>query len=275
MATWFITGITRGLGQALAEAVLARGDTVIGTVRRGVPRFAAGAERLHVLTVDLATPGAAESAIRSAFDRAGRIDVIVNNAGFGLLGAAETASEEEMRQLFEVDVFAPISLIRAALPALRRQGSGHIVNITSIAGRAPTVGAALYSAAKYALEGFSAALALEAGPLGIKVTAVAPGAFRTEFLSPGSIRLSAKEDAAYAETIGRSAAAFSGMDGRQKGDPARAAAVIIAAVEAEKPPLHLLLGTDALDRARAKLEAVTREIDLWEDRTRSTDYPQA
>ena len=275
MATWFITGISRGLGLALAEAVLAQGDTVVGTVRRDPPALPASGGRLHVLTTDLAEPGAAKAAVEAAFGIADRIDVIVNNAGYGLLGALEAAKDDELRHLFDVDVFAPIAVIRAALPHLRRQGAGHIINVTSIAGRAPGAGSALYSAAKAALEGLSASLALEVAPLGIKVTAVAPGAFRTEFLSDRSIRLSPKEDAAYAATVGRSAAAFATMHGKQLGDPARAAQVIIAVAQSPNPPLHLLLGSDALRRARDKLAAVTREIDLWEKQTVSTDYEDA
>lgn len=276
MKTWFITGISRGLGLALAAKALAAGDTVIGTVREGTPDLAEGAGTLHLVRVDLAAPGAAEDATRRAFALAGRIDVVVNNAGYGLLGAAETASEEEVRRMFEVDVFAPFAIIRTALPYLRAQGAGHIVNITSIAGRAPGLGATFYSAAKHAMEGISSGLALEVAPLGIKVTAVAPGAFRTDFLSAHSIRKSAAEDGAYAGTIGRSAAAFDAMAGRQLGDPDRAAEAIFEAVNSDSPPLHLLLGSDALRRAREKLDAVIDEMDRWEDVSRSTDFaPQA
>jgi short-subunit dehydrogenase len=213
--------------------------------------------------------------VREAYATARTIDVLVNNAGYGLLGAFETATDEEMLRLFTVDVFAPIRIIRAALPHLRRQGSGHIVNITSIAGRAPTIGSALYSAAKHALEGLSAALSLEVAPLGIKVTSVAPGAFRTDFLSDHSIRRSAPEDAAYAESIGRSASRYATLHGQQAGDPKLAAEAIIDAVCSANPPLHLLIGTDALRRARDKLSAVTKEIEVWETVTRSTDFGQA
>jgi NAD(P)-dependent dehydrogenase (short-subunit alcohol dehydrogenase family) len=274
MTTWFITGISRGLGFALAKAVLAEGDTVIGTVRGGLSTRPAGEGKLRVLSVDLADADAAQNVVREAFQIAARIDVIVNNAGYGLLGAVETSTDEELQHLFNVDVFAPIRVARAALPYLRAQGSRHIVNVTSIAGRAPTTGSALYAAAKHALEGFSAALALEAAPLGIKITAVAPGAFRTDFLSDHSIHRSGDEDAAYAETIGRSSAAFASLHGRQKGDPDRAAQVIVSAVRSETPPLHLLLGSDALRRARAKLDAVIDEMDAWESQTRSTDFEE-
>jgi NAD(P)-dependent dehydrogenase (short-subunit alcohol dehydrogenase family) len=274
MKTWFITGISRGLGLALAKAVLAEGDTVIGTMRNGTPDLKAAPGRLQVMHVDMADGAAAEAAIRQAFAQAGRIDVIVNNAGYGLLGATEKATDEELTRIFAVDVFAPFRIIRAALPFLRAQGSGHIVNITSVAGRAPAPGYSLYAAVKYALEGLSASLGQELAPFGIKVTAVAPGAFRTDFLSAHSIRKS-EADTAYAENIGRITAAFDANDGKQIGDPERGAQAIIAAVKADHPPLHLLLGSDALRRAREKLDAVIEEIDRWEDLSRSTDFPAA
>ncbi len=211
MKTWFITGISRGLGLALASAALTRGDTVIGTVRGAAPAIPEGSGTLHVLTLDMEDGDAVEAAVERAFALAGRIDVIVNNAGYGLLGALEKASDAEVARLFAVDLFGPFRLTRAALPHLRAQGSGHIVNITSIAGRAPGAASAMYAAAKYALEGMSAALAQEVAPLGIKVTAVAPGAFRTDFLSPHSIRKSEAEGEAYAASVGRYGAAFDAM----------------------------------------------------------------
>jgi NAD(P)-dependent dehydrogenase (short-subunit alcohol dehydrogenase family) len=274
MTTWFITGISRGLGLALAKAALAEGDTVIGTVRDGAPALTAGNGKLQVITVDLADGAAAEAAVKQAFAQAGRIDVIVNNAGYGLLGATEKATDAEMMRIFAVDVFAPFRIIRTALPYLRAQGSGHIVNITSVAGRAPAAGYSLYAAVKYALEGLSASLGQELAPFGIKVTAVAPGAFRTDFLSAHSIRKS-DADEAYAQNIGRITAAFDANDGKQLGDPDRGARAIITAVKSSTPPLHLLLGTDALRRAREKLDAVIEEMDRWEDLTRSTDYASA
>jgi NAD(P)-dependent dehydrogenase (short-subunit alcohol dehydrogenase family) len=272
MKTWFITGISRGLGLALAEAALARGDTVIGTVRGAAPPIAQGAGTLHLLTLDMADAAAIAPAVERAFGLAGRIDVIVNNAGYGLLGAFEQASDAEAERLFAVDVFGPIRLIRAALPRLRAQGGGHIVNITSIAGRAPGAGSVLYAGAKHALEGISAGLQQELAPLGIHVTAVAPGAFRIDFLSAHSIRRSDAADAAYADTVGRMDAAFAAMDGKQLGDPVRGATAILAAVDADVPPHQLLLGSDALRRAREKLDATIDEMDRWEDVTRGTDF---
>lgn len=273
---WFITGISRGLGLALAQAALARGDTVVGTVRSGAPPIEEGPGKLHVLTLDVTDGLAIERVVAEAFRRAeGRLDVVVNNAGYGLLGALEDASDEEAQRLFATDVFGPFKVIRAVLPGLRAQGEARILNITSIAGRAPGAASALYAAAKYALEGLTASLHQEVEPLGVKLTAVAPGAFRTDFLSTHSIRLSAPRAEGYDATVGRASQAFSSMAGQQLGDPDRAAEALLRIVDAPDPPLHLLLGSDALRRARAKLAAVEAEIATWEDLTVSTDFPEA
>ena len=275
MKSCFITGISRGFGLALAQAALDRGDTVVGTVRSGAPDLVAGKGTLHVLELDVADAAAIAPAVEKAFDLAsGRLDVIVNNAGYGLLGAFEGATDAEMARLFEIDVFGPVRIIRAALPKLRAQGSGHILNITSIAGRAPGAGSALYAAAKHALEGLTASLAQELAPTGIKLTAIAPGAFRTDFLSSHSIRKSEDGSDAYGETVGKMMQAFQTMDGKQLGDPARAAEAMLQVVDAEDPPLHLLLGSDALRRSRQKLDVVIEEMDQWEPVTVGTDFPQ-
>jgi NAD(P)-dependent dehydrogenase (short-subunit alcohol dehydrogenase family) len=273
---WFITGISRGLGLALAKAALARGDTVIGTVRAGAPPIDTGPGVLHVLTLDVTDGEAVTLTVDEAFRLAdGRLDVIVNNAGYGLLGAVEDASDEEVQRLFATDVFGPFRVIRAALPRLRAQGEARILNITSIAGRAPGPASGLYAAAKFALEGLTAALHHEVAPLGVKLTAVAPGAFRTDFLSAHSIRLSAPRADGYDATVGKASEAFSSMAGQQLGDPDRAAQALLRIVDAPDPPLHLLLGSDALRRARAKLDAVQVEMAAWGELTISTDFPQA
>ena len=275
MKTWFITGVSRGLGKALAEAALARGDSVLGTVREGTPAIATGSGTLRVVPLEITDAAAAKAAIDDAFAH-GRIAVLVNNAGYGLLGAIEDASEEETARLFDVNMFGPLRLIQAALPHLRAQRSGHIVNITSIAGRAPMAASGIYAAAKSAMEGLSQSLAQEVAPFGIKVTAVAPGGFRTDFLSDHSIRRSgASASDAYAGTVGAALTHLDAIAGCQIGDPARGAAAIIAAIDADMPPLHLLLGSDALRRARDKLAAVTRELDAWEAVTLGTDFPAA
>ena len=271
MKTWFITGVSRGLGKALAEAALGRGDTVIGTTRDGTADIANEDGELHVIGLDVADPRGVDAAISGAFDLAGRIDVLVNNAGYGLLGAIEEATDDEVERLFAVNVFGPFRLIRAALPRLRTQRSGHIVNVTSIAGRAPMAASGMYAAAKAAVEGMSQSLAQELAPFGINVTAVAPGGFRTDFLTPHSIRRSEVADA-YAGSVGKSLAYLDDMAGLQPGDPVRAASALLAIVDDPKPPLHLLLGSDALRRGREKLDEVMEEIDRWEELTRSTDF---
>jgi NAD(P)-dependent dehydrogenase (short-subunit alcohol dehydrogenase family) len=273
MKNWLITGVSRGIGKALAEAALERGDLVIGTVREGTPEIATGKGTFHCLPLEVRDPAAIQATVARAFQLASRLDVIVNNAGYGLLGALENATDAEMMRLFEVNVFGPVRVIRAALPQLRAQRSGHIINITSIAGRAPNAGSGLYAATKSALEGLSQSLSLELAPLGIRVTAVAPGAFRTDFLSDRSIRRSVRAPEEYSASAGQVVENLNRMAGKQIGDPVRGAAAILAAVDSTNPPLHLLLGTDALRRSREKLDAVIEEIDRWEETTRSTDYP--
>jgi NAD(P)-dependent dehydrogenase (short-subunit alcohol dehydrogenase family) len=274
MTKWFITGISRGLGEALAEAALARGDLVVGTTRDGKSAIAASRGTLHVLPLEVGDAPAIESTVAKAFELTGGVDVIVNNAAYGLLGAIENASDAEMARLFDVNVFGTFRVVRAALPKLRAQGRGHIINITSIAGRAPMAGSGLYAATKSAVEGLSQCLAQEVGPLGIKVTVVAPGAFRTDFLSSHSIRKSAPASDSYTSSVGHALDHLEEMAGKQSGDPARAAQALLAVVDAEQPPLHLLLGSDALRRAREKLDALIEEMDRWEEVTRGTDFPQ-
>lgn len=272
MKTWFITGISRGFGLELARQLIARGDTVIGTVRDGTPDVPAGPGALHVLTLDVTDRAAVAAVVDQAF-ALGPIDVIVNNSGYGLLGALEAASDADIDRLFATNVFGPIAVIRAALPHLRQQGSGHIINISSIAGRAPGPGTSLYAATKFAIEGLSGSLAQELAPFGIRVTVVAPGAFRTDFLSDHSIRKSGAPDGGHGASVDQALGALDAMAGKQIGDPVRAAAAMIAAVDAAEPPLHLLLGSDALRRAKAKLDAVMAEMNRWESVTLGTDFP--
>jgi NAD(P)-dependent dehydrogenase (short-subunit alcohol dehydrogenase family) len=273
MKNWLITGVSRGLGRALAEAVLARGDTVIGTVRGGDPLIAKGAGVFHRLSLDMRDPKAIEATASRTFELVNRLDVVVNNAGHGLLGPIESVTDADMTSLFETNVFGPVRLIRAVLPRLRAQRSGHIINITSIAGRAPNAGSGVYAATKSALEGLSKALSQELAPLGIKVTAIAPGAFRTDFLSDHSIRRTQAGSQDYAASAGKVLVALDHMAGRQIGDPVRAAHSILKVVDSDTPPLNLLLGTDALRRERQKLDNLIDEMDRWEAETRSTDFP--
>ncbi len=270
---WLITGVSSGLGRALARAVLDKGGSVVGTTRHGRADLTAVDGKLHVLALEMTDTKAIHRVVAQAQALHGRLDVVVNNAGYGLLGSVEEATGEEAAHVFAVNFFGPLQIIQAALPFLRAQGAGHIVNVTSIAGRAPMASSGLYAAAKSALEGLSISLVQEVGPLGIRVTAVAPGGFRTAFLSERAIRRSVSKIAAYSETVGKALGHLDATAGKQTGDPARAAEAILDAVQAEKPPLHLLLGSDALGRTRAKLDAVTAEMRRWETTTVGTDFP--
>ncbi len=267
MKTWFVTGISRGLGLSLAKAVLARGDALVGTVR-GTPPALAG--NVKIIELDTGNGAAIPAAVEQAFAHTGRIDVLVNNAGYGLIGALEHASDDDLQRLFAVDLLGPIKIIRAALPRLRAQGGGHIMNITSIAGRAPGGSSSAYSGAKAALEMVSAGLAQELVPYNIHVTAVAPGAFRTDFLTPSSLHMN--PTTGYDTTAGAQVARFDAMNGKQLGDPDRAAQALLEIADSPTPPLHLLLGSDALKRTREKLAAVNDELDRYEALTRSTDF---
>lgn len=269
---WFITGISRGLGRELARAVLAQGDVVIGTTRDGKADLEPAGAELHVLPLEVTDRSQAKEIVTRAHELYGRLDVIVNNAGYGLLGAVEEASEAEARQVFEVNFWGTLNVIAAALPLLRAQRGGHIINLSSIAGLAPMAGSGLYAAAKSAVEGLSQSLAQEVGPLGIKVTVVEPGAFRTDFLSERSIRTSAARIEDYAPTAGAVVAYLEKIAGKQPGDPARGARAILEAARAEAPPMHLVLGTDALRRTREKQQKLAADLERWEGVARSTDF---
>ncbi len=269
---WFITGVSRGFGKVLAETLLAGGATVIGTTRSGSAQIDPAQGRLTILPLEVTDPRAVRQAIDAAF-RLGRVDVIVNNAGYGLLSSVEEATEADIAQLFEVNFHGPRRVIQAALPHLRAQRSGHIVNITSIAGLAPAAGSGYYAAAKMAVEGMSQSLAQEVAPLGIRVTLVEPGAFRTDFLSDHSLRRSSGAGLAdYAATAGATRERLAAMAGKQPGDPARAAAAIIEAVRSPAPPLHLVLGPDAYERTREMLQAFSATLEAWKHVSLGTDF---
>jgi NAD(P)-dependent dehydrogenase (short-subunit alcohol dehydrogenase family) len=269
---WFITGISRGFGLALADALLARGDKVIGTTRNGSAGVMQGKGRLDVLTLDVTDAEAVRKTVAAACKLHGRIDVVVNNAGYGLLSSVEEATDDEIEHVFAVNFHGTRRVIQAALPQLRAQRSGHIVNITSMAGVAPNPGSGYYAAAKMAVEGLSQSLAREVGPLGIRVTLIEPSAFRTDFLSGHSIRQSAASLQDYAGTAGAARERLAAMAGKQAGDPVRAAAAIIQAVESPKPPLHLVLGSDAYHRTRQMLDAFATDLETWKAVSIGADY---
>lgn len=270
--SWFITGISRGFGRALAIELLDRGHTVIGTTRDGQSDLAAGKGTLHAVELDVTARGQAAVAIEQAVTLAGQLDVVVNNAGYGLLGAVEETSEEATRHLFEVNFFGALNVTQAALPVFRAQGHGHFVNLSSVAGRDPAAGAALYAASKCALAGLSEGLAGELAPLGIHVTIVEPGAFRTDFLEPTSLRTATHRIAAYRETSGANLDRLGSLAGKQMGDPVKAARAIIEAVEAPHPPLHLVLGSDSVERSRANAARLAEDMDRWEHVARETSF---
>ncbi|TWB68761.1 NADP-dependent 3-hydroxy acid dehydrogenase YdfG [Nitrospirillum amazonense] len=269
---WFITGVSRGFGRELARTLLDQGQVVIGTTRDGRSDLPADG-RLHILPLDVTDAAQVKETVAKAHALHGRLDVVVNNAGYGLLGAVEDADTAATRQMFEVNFFGALAVMQAALPLMRARRSGHIVNITSIAGLAPGVGSGLYAASKFALEGVSLSLAQEVAPLGIGITLVEPGAFRTDFLTDHSLRLTGAPIADYAATAGAAVARLQALNGRQPGDPVLAARAIVAAVRSPNPPQHLVLGTDAWNRVQARQEAFTTNLADWRSVALSTDFP--
>ena len=270
---WLITGVSRGLGKALAQAVLDKGDMVVGTTRNGNADLNGDTDRLKLFALELTDKAQIQKTVAAAYQLHGRLDVVVNNAGYGLLGAIEESSDEEVKRVFDVNFFGVLQVVKAVLPYFRQQRSGHIVNISSIAGLAPMAGSGLYAAAKSAVEGVSQSLAQEVEPLGIKVTLVEPGEFRTDFLTDHSISNSQTSIEDYLPTSGKAVQRLADINGKQLGNPALGAQAIIKAVEAENPPLHLVMGSDALARTRANIEALTTNLNNWEEVTKSTDFP--
>jgi NAD(P)-dependent dehydrogenase (short-subunit alcohol dehydrogenase family) len=267
--TWFITGASGGFGRALCDVVLERGDRLVATGRdiRDLQRAYPDA---LALDLDVTDADAARAAVQRTVTELGSIDVVVNNAGYGHFGAVEELTDAEVRQQMEVNLFGVLNVTRAALPELRRQRSGHIVQMSSLNGVVGMVGGGYYVASKFAVEGLSESLADEIAPLGIKVTIVEPGPHRTNFAGGGA-RLSEPIDD-YAETVGAARKAFADLDGRQPGDPRRAAAAIVQAVDAPDPPLRLPLGELALSAIRTKLEAQLRDLERCRALSASTSF---
>jgi len=271
---WFITGTSQGFGSELVRAALARGDRVVATSRNPAKveaAFPGETDRLLAIPLDLHSDEAVAAGVAQAIGRFGRIDVLVNNAGHGLLGAVEEASDEEIRGVFETNVFGLLRVTRAVLPHLRKQQGGHIVNLSSIGGLVGLAGWGIYNSTKFAVEGISEALASELAHFNIRVTAVEPGPFRTDFLG-GSLATAKRRLADYDASAGKTRAYATDRNGSQQGDPVRAAQAIVTAVTAEHPPLHLLLGALALERADAKLEALRKDLAAWRELSLSTDY---
>jgi NAD(P)-dependent dehydrogenase (short-subunit alcohol dehydrogenase family) len=270
---WLVTGSSRGFGRAIAEAVLTAGDRLVATARDTakladlVERFG---ENVRAVTLDVTHEDAVAAAMQTALDAFGRIDVVVNNAGYGDLAPIEQTPLSDFRRQIETNLFGTIIVTKAALPVMRRQGSGHFLQFSSVGGRIGSVGRAPYSAAKWGVEGFSEVLAKEVGPLGIKVTIVEPGGFRTDFAGASSSLRDG--DPAYGATVGAAARFQRDYDGRQPGDPARAAQVLLQVAAMEEPPLRLLLGSDAVRIVEAAEQAKQAADLRWRALSVSTDF---
>ena len=272
--TWLITGCSRGLGRALAEAVLQSGDQLVATARDPealADLVAAGGDRVIAVALDVTDEAAAERAVSAAVRRFGRLDIVVNNAGYGNVAPIEDTSIGAFRAQIETNLFGTIIVTKAAIPLFREQGAGRFIQISSIGGRVGATGRGPYSAAKFGVERFSEVLATEMAPLGVHVTIVEPGGFRTDFA--GSSTHIAEGNAAYSETVGRIAAFQRNYDGKQPGDPMRAARAIIDLSSRKNPPLRLVLGRDAYAGAELVEEARLTELRAWRETSISTDFP--
>ena len=272
---WLITGCSTGFGRELAKAALHNGDKVAVTARKtaDVEDIVAGENNALSLSLDVTNGGQIKSAVDDVMEKWGRIDVLVNNAGIGYFGAVEESEDAAVRQMFEINFFGLAHVTQAVLPIMRKQRSGHVVNIASIGGLRAFPAVGFYNATKFAVDGLSEALAKEVAPLGIKVTIVAPSGFRTDWAGRSA------EDTAikipdYAETSKLNQDTIRGNSGNQPGDPKLAALAIIKAVESDKPPLRLLLGAAALKGGRAKLEELKADFDAWEKTTVGADSPK-
>ena len=272
---WFITGAGRGIGADITRAALAAGDKVVATGRKLAQLqetfHAADPQRLALVQLDVASEAQAAPAIDAAVERFGRIDVLVNNAAYGLLGRLEEVTAADIEQQFAVNVYGVMHMLRAALPVLRRQRAGHIINISSIGGVTGFDGSSVYCATKFAVEGLSASLALEVAPFGIKVTTVEPGFFRTEFLDPSSVRYGAQMIEDYA-AHGSIAQTYGAYKGRQLGDPVKLAAAVLGLAGMAAPPRRFLAGSDAVAMAEAELEARRGEMAAMKTLSLSTDH---
>ena len=275
---WFVTGASKGLGLSLVKQLLRNGHKVAATsrsaedLRKAVENVT---DDFLPLAVDLTAEADVESAIRQTVDRFGRIDVVVNNAGYGLLGSLEELTDGEVRENFDVNVFGALHVIRKVMPFLRAQRSGHIFNISSIAGFFGSFpGWGIYCATKFALEGISESLAAEVKSFGVKVTIVEPGHFRTNFLTSGSMAVPKNQIGAYEEVRESLDLHQNQIDGNQPGDPEKAVAVMIRMASEPNPPLHLFLGQDAYDLAHQKIEAVQKDLEDWKEMGTATAFEE-
>lgn len=273
---WLVTGASSGFGRAIAQAALDAGDTVVAVARRTAALddlLAAYPDRIETVAADVTDTARIGTVVGDVVARHGRIDVLVNNAGRTQVGAVEETTDRELRDLFDLHLFAPAALTRAVLPHMRAQRSGAIVMMSSIGGQLSFAGFSAYSATKFALEGLSEALADEVKPFGIRVLVVEPGAFRTGLFGSGAAYFSTETDT-YADTVGPTRRMIENSDGTQPGDPAKAAAAIRAALEAEHTPLRLPLGDDGVDAVLGHLDSVRADVLAWEQVSRATGFDE-
>ena len=273
---WLITGCSTGFGRELATNALHAGHKVIVTARKtdDIKDIVEGFPQTSLaVTLDVTKPEDIKSAVEGSLEKFGRIDVLVNNAGIGYFGAVEESEEEEVRRMFDINFFGLANMTKEVLPIMRKQRSGHIVNIASIGGLVSFPAVGFYNATKYAVDGLSESLAKECAPLGIKVTVIAPSGFRTDWAGRSANNSKIVIDD-YATTAGQNKSNIRGNSGNQPGDPVRAAKAIIKAVESENPPLRLLLGAGAMKGARNKIIELKRDFDAWEETTLGADHPK-
>ncbi|MEX3974316.1 oxidoreductase [Paraburkholderia caribensis] len=272
---WFITGASRGLGALMAEAALADGNAVVATGRNAasiVERLGESPALLPV-ALDVTSEAQAKAAVEAAVEKFGRIDVLINNAGFGLLAAVEESSDADVRRMYDTNVFGLLNVTRAVLPVMRKQRSGHVINMSSIGGYRSGAGFGVYCSTKFAVEGITEALHAELKPLGIHATVVEPGYFRTDFLDGSSLVVGKEIIGDYDETSGNVRRFAVGMNHNQPGDPQKLATALVTLVDAQTPPLRLALGTDTLKAIAEKNEYVTTETEAWKTLSASTDFP--
>jgi NAD(P)-dependent dehydrogenase (short-subunit alcohol dehydrogenase family) len=272
--TWFITGTSQGIGLELVKKALAAGYNVVAASRSitSIPEVEGNNDRLLQVQIDLTDETSISTGVLAAIEKFGKIDVLVNNAGYGLLGGIEESSKIEVQQNFDVNVFGLLSVTRAVLPFMREKNSGHIFNLSSVFGLIAGAGWGIYCATKFAVEGLSEALAQEVQPFGIHVTIIEPGYFRTNFLNAGSVILPEKSIGAYTDITEIKRKHADEIPGTQPGDPKKAAEVMISIAQMNEPPLRLLLGSDALQYANYKINILQAEIKKNEVVTISTDF---
>lgn len=272
---WFVTGASKGLGLTLVKKLLSNGNRVAATSRNisELEKAVGNHENFLPLSVNLIDENSVEAAVRQTISKFGQLDVVVNNAGYGMIGALEELSDRESRENFDVNVFGSLNVIRKTLPQMRKQQSGHIFNISSIGGFSGNFpGFGIYCAIKFAVTGFTESLAAEVKSLGIKATVVEPGYFRTEFLSSGSLAVPSNPIDAYREVRDTQIAHQQDINNQQPGDPAKGCDVIIAAAESENAPLHLFLGPDAYAVAGTKIADIQKDMEDWKALATATNF---